>query len=136
MTLRNRYDLCRTLRTLAERQREALAERDYDALIGLLGEKRSAIERLAALTPVARDWAAARHAASDRERTEGEALLAETNRLLAEVSRVDADATEELTRQRDATRNDLSEINAAGRVHSAYRDALAPATHRSLDVDR
>ncbi|HEX6984968.1 MAG TPA: hypothetical protein VF170_06305, partial [Planctomycetaceae bacterium] len=62
--------------------------------------------------------------------------LAATNRLLAEATAAERDAVEELARQRDETSRELSEINAAGRVHSAYRDALAPVTHRSLDVDR
>jgi hypothetical protein len=136
VTLRTRRDLSRSLRELSARQREALEGQDYDALIGLLSEKRSVIDRLVMLTPSAHDWMAKRQTLPVSEREEGEALLSETNRLLAEINDAERVAVDELTSQRERTRSQLLEINAAGRVHSAYRDSLAPVTRRSLDVDR
>ena len=136
VALRTRRDLSRALQGLAARQREALGECDYDGLIEILGEKRTVIDRLISLTPVARDWAERRQRLGHAERAEGDALLAETNRTLAEVTNSERVAVDELTRHREGTRAQLLEINAAGQVHSAYRDSLAPSTRRSLDVDR
>ncbi|MBA3312039.1 MAG: hypothetical protein H0T47_01930 [Planctomycetaceae bacterium] len=134
--LRERRDLCRTLLELSDRQRAALAERRYDDLIVLLGEKRTLLDRLAVLSSAARNWAAERVFLSAADRAAGEELLVEGNGMLGEAERDEQQDIAELTDQRDATQAELLEISSAGRVHSAYRDALAPATHRSLDVDR
>ena len=135
-TLRTRRDLSRSLRELSQRQTEALSLRDYDALIQVVSEKRSVIDRISTLTPAAREWLDGRHTLSAGEREAGEALMAEANQLLADIGSLESSAIEELARQRDETRRELLEINSAGRVHSAYRDSLAPITRRSLDVDR
>lgn len=134
--IRARRDLCRALQGLSERQRNALAEQNYDELIALLGEKRSLLEQLAACSSVARNWAAERVFVSPEDRAEGEALLREANQLLADAAQREQQDVAELTLQRDSTQAALNEIASAGRVHTAYRDALAPVTHRSLDVDR
>jgi hypothetical protein len=136
IALRTRRDLSRSLRDLSARQGEALDQCDYDELIEILGEKRSVIDRLVTLTPAARDWSERRRRVGEAERAEGDALVAETNRTLAEVTDAERSAAEELTRQRESTRTRIQEINAAGQVHSAYRDTIAPSTRRSLDVDR
>lgn len=134
--LRERRDLVADVAALSDRQREALSARDYDALIEVLGQKQAALERLAGQTPAARDWLRDRASRPTAERSEGDTLLAETNELLAEAAAAEQAAVAELTDQRDAAQRELHEIAAAGRVHAAYRDALAPVTHRSLDVDR
>lgn len=136
MSLRERRDLCRALKDLAGRQREALAARDYDGLIELLGERKALLGRLASLGPSLGEWAASRDSLADSERAEGDRLWAEARSLLAELARAEHEAVAELTSQRDATQAELREIAAAGRVNAAYRDSLAPVTHRSLDVDR
>jgi flagellar biosynthesis/type III secretory pathway chaperone len=134
--MRTRRDLCRALQTLSEKQRTALTEQNYDELIILLGEKRTLLEQLAAYSSVATNWAAERVFLSPEDRAEGEALLNEANRLLADAAQREQHDVVELTQQRDATQTALNEIASSGRVHTAYRDALAPVTHRSLDVDR
>ena len=133
--LRDRRDLCRTLRVLADRQREALVAEDYDALLAVLAEKQRLLDRLPAANAAARDWSTARAGVAEPDRSEGDALAAEGGRLLAELLRIEEESVADLTARRDATRDELRDLNAAGRVHSAYRDALAPVTHRSLDVD-
>lgn len=134
--MRARRDLCRALQTLSDRQRAALSQQNYDDLIALLGEKQVLLEQLAGCSAVVHNWAAERVFLSAADRAEGEALLKEANQLLADAARREQDDVAELTQQRDSTQAALSEIASAGRVHTAYRDALAPATHRSLDVDR
>jgi hypothetical protein len=136
VSLRTRRDLCHSLQALSGRQSDALAQRDYDGLIELLGEKRSVIDRIAALTGSVREWSENRSRLPAAERLEGEALVSEMERLLEALGASEQAAVEELAKQRDATRGELLEINSAGRVHSAYRDTLAPATRRSLDVNR
>lgn len=134
--LRERRDLCRTLRDLAGRQREALAARDYDVLIELLGERKALLARLARSSPSICDWMASRDSLAASERAEGDRLWVEARSLLGDLARAEQEAIAELTAQRDATQAELREIAAAGRVNAAYRDSLAPVTHRSLDVDR
>lgn len=134
--LRERRDLSCRLAELSERQRLALGDRDYESLIGILSEKQTLLERLAVLSAAARNWSAERVFVSPGERAEGEALLNEGTRLLGEAARLETDDIAELTAQRNAAQAALQEISSAGQVHSAYRDALAPATHRSLDVGR
>lgn len=134
--MRARRDLCRTLQTLSERQRDALAEQNYDELIAVLNEKRSLLEQLAGHSAAARNWPAESVFLSAEDRAAGEALLGEANQLIADAARREQEDVAELTQQRDSTQAALNEIASAGRVHTAYRDALAPVTHRSLDVDR
>lgn len=134
--LRERRDLCRALQALAVRQRETLETRDYDALIACLGERKTLLGRLAAVTPGPGDWADSREGLPAAMRAEGDALWAETRSLLAGLAEAETLAIAELTSQRDATQAELREIASAGRVNAAYRDSLAPVTHRSLDVGR
>lgn len=134
--LRERRDLCRSLKSLAEGQRTALADGDYDLLIRILGERRGLLDRLSAATAASRDWPASRGLLSEAERREGDSLWAETRLLLGDLARAEQEAVAELTARRDATRDELRDLSSAGRVNAAYRDSLAPVTHRSLDVDR
>lgn len=134
--LRDRRDLCRTLGELSKRQHEALAGRDYDALIEVLHEKGALLDRLAHLTQSVRDWSAVRETVPATERSVADELIAEANHLLLQAADAEHEAVNELKTHRDATQQELREISAAGQVHTAYRDSLAPATHRSLDVDR
>ena len=134
--MRARRDLCHALLALSDRQRNSLADQNYDELIALLGEKRSLLEQLAAHSAVVRNWSAERVFLSAEDRSQGEAFLIEANQLLADAARREQEDVAELTQQRDSTQAALNEIASAGRVHTAYRDSLAPTTHRSLDVDR
>ena len=134
--LYERRDLCRSLAELSAQQRRALTERDYDALIRIAGEKGKVLDRLAALAPPVRDAVDKGESLSSEERDGANLLLDESNRLLESAAEAERDAIAELVELRDATQQELREIAAAGKVHSAYRDALAPVTHRSLDIDR
>ena len=136
VSLQKRRNICRTLHELAGRQREALAAEDYDALISILGERKGLLEDLAATGGTVRTWAADREGLPDRQRAEGDALWEETRLLLASLAESEREAIGELASRRDATQAELRDLASAGRVNSAYRDSLAPVTHRSLDVGR
>jgi len=136
VALRERRDLCRSLKSVAESQREALAGEDYESLIRVLGERRVLLDRLAAAATASRDWPTTRTLLPEAERIEGDALWNETRTLLGELARAEQEAITDLTARRDATREELRDIASAGRANAAYRDSLAPVTHRSLDVDR
>ncbi len=136
VTLRQRRDLCRALHELSGRQRETLAAGDYDGLIAILEERKTLLARLGELATSAVGWSMTRVHASEPERSEGDVLWDETRSLLAALAKSEHEAIGELTARRDATRNELRELTSAGRVNAAYRDSLAPVTHRALDVDR
>lgn len=132
--LRVRKELCCSLRTLATDQAQALSERDYDRLIAVLAEKSRLLDRLGQLTEPVREYSSS-HLDPD-ERAAANTLMADANLILMELADAEHQAVAELLSQRAVTERELREIAAAGQVHSAYRDSLAPVTHRSLDVDR
>ena len=45
-------------------------------------------------------------------------------------------STESLARRRDQTAAELRTVASGSRVNQAYRDSLAPVTHRHLDTDQ
>lgn len=126
--LLDRLDVCHALRSCGERQAAALADRDYDALLAVLSEKRRLLDRLPRT-------AAASPGLSEADRAASSAIVDEAGRLLAELARDEDADMALLLRQRNETRDALRELTDAGRVHAAYRDALGPSTHRSLDID-
>jgi hypothetical protein len=65
-----------------------------------------------------------------------EAALAESETLLAELLEHERESTTVLARRRDETRRQLQNIASGGQANEAYRDTLAPATSRHLDVDQ
>lgn len=134
--LRERRDLCRELHRLTDEEQCSISQSDYDALIEILAQKRSVVERLLESSPVAREWPKAHASFSVDDRAEGERLLAESRQLLARIAESETHAINALMEQRDSTQRQLSEIASSGQANVAYRDALAPATHRSLDISQ
>ena len=79
-------------------------------------------------------WRRCRESAGADTREICEQLLAEAESTLAELLNEETASTDELIVRRDATQCELQELSKNSRVHEAYRSALAPATHRHLDV--
>lgn len=113
---------------------------DYTRLLSLLGSKQRVIGRLeeiGKLHPRLWDaWRTARTQLPPVERATCERLLAETEALLAELLEHERVGTEQLARRRDHTQLELQDVTTGSQAQSAYRDSLAPATHRHLDIDQ
>jgi hypothetical protein len=113
---------------------------DYSQLLRLLGGKQQIISRLegiASRSPQLWDkWRSERQRLAPGARETCEQTLAETESLLAELLEHERIATETLARRRDQTAQQLAAVAGGSRVNQAYRDCLAPVTHRHLDLDQ
>jgi hypothetical protein len=117
----------------------ALVEADDHAqLLTLLGAKQRIIGRLEELgqrrPDMWQEWRRDRDRLLPDARRSCEETLAETETLLAELLENERVSTETLARRRDATQRELRSVMHGSRVNQEYRDSLAPATHRHLDV--
>lgn len=113
---------------------------DYSQLLRLLGGKQQIINRLEAISirePQLWDkWRRERERIAPGARQDCEQTLAETESLLAELLEHERIATETLAHRRDQTARQLAAVAGGSRVNQAYRDCLAPVTHRHLDLDQ
>ncbi len=125
---------------LSQRQLGLVEADDYTQLLGLLGGKQQIIGRLEALGRIRPalwdDWRAERERLAPPARTACEETLAQTETLLARLLEHERISTEALARRRDQTARELRTLAAGSRVNQAYRDSLAPVTHRHLDRDQ
>lgn len=135
---RARRDGYRALCDLSRRQHALIAADEYTDLLSVLGTKQAILQRLEELNrrfpDLRRQWQSSRAALPEVQRTECEHLLAETETCLAELLEAEQASTEFLTSRRDATRRELQAIARGSQAHEAYRDHLAPVTHRHLDL--
>lgn len=139
-TFRARKQLCAALLELSRRQRALIDADDYTQLLVVLGQKQRILGRLEELKGREPDllerWQAERDGLESTTRAECDQALAETETILADLAEEENDATQHLAQRRDETRRELEALAQGSEVHDAYRDSLAPATHRHLDVDR
>ncbi len=137
--LRQRRDLCRDLLAFSQRQDELISAADYSGLLTLLGEKQDVLERFARLKrdhhAVWNDWRSVRDGLDESTRACCESLLSETESDLATLLAREDASTKRLSAKRDSTRLELVDLDDGSRVNVAYRDALAPSTHRHLNLD-
>lgn len=138
--LQARRQHCRNLLELSRRQRNLIDASDYSQLLSILGQKQRLLGRLDELNKEHPDlksqWKLIRTTADAEWRDDCEHVLAETESILAELIEEESQSTEHLSRKRDATQRELQSVSQGARVHDAYRDSLAPSTHRHLDLDR
>lgn len=137
--LKERRDYCRELLKLSRTQRRLIDLDNYGALLDVLGRKQRILGSLDTLSrrhpQLKQAWRAERESLDSGLREDCEHVLAETEALFAELLEEETGSTEHLTQRRDATRKQLQAVSQGPHVHAAYRDSMAPATHRHLDVD-
>lgn len=137
---RDRRDLCRELLDLSRRQERLIEQDDYSSLLTVLSSKQRLLGRLDEIKCRHPDllarWRAERDFLDPQFRVECEGWLAEAEASVAALIEEEQHSAEALTIRRDAARRQLEAIAQGSRVHHAYRDNLAPVTHRHLDVDR
>ena len=135
---RTRRECSAALLEQSRRQRTLIRSENYEQLLEVLGEKQALLNRLGAIgnqhPDLIAQWRRYREAAGEETRQTCEQLLAEAETMLAELLNEETASTDELIVRRDSTQRDLHDLAQSGRVHEAYRSALAPATHRHLDV--
>lgn len=125
---------------LSRQQQTLIAGEDYTRLLVVLSQKQRLIGRLEELgvrQPELREcWLAVRDTISAEERGSCERTLADTEVLMKQFLELEGQSTATLQEQRDTTRDRLQAMTQGGHLHDAYRDSLAPDTHRYLDVNQ
>lgn len=132
-------DRCRALLELSKRQSRLIAQDDYTELLDVLHRKQSLLADMDTLkaehaAALAR-WRVERDTLDARSRADCDALLGETESLIARLVETERTCTESLSSRRDATRSELQTVSTGSNVNDAYRDSLATSTHRHLDLD-
>ena len=139
-TLISRRDLCRALLQQSQRQRSLIAADDYTQILEVIARKQNLLEQWDELRRRQPDlggvWRRRRPHLPAGVREECERLLAEIETLYTQLLKEEQDSTDFLTERRDSAQRRLQEISNGARVHQAYRDGLAPSTHRHLNVDQ
>jgi len=139
-TLKKRRAHCAELLDLSGKQAELVESSDYTQLLEVLGRKQRVLGRLDELKQrqpdLAEQWRVARNTAPQEWCDDGEHVIAETEAILAELIEQETQSTERLTRRRDSAQKDLQAISNGSRAHEAYRDGMAPATHRALNINQ
>jgi hypothetical protein len=138
--LKHRRTHCRELLDLSRRQNRVIDMSDYSSLLGILGQKQRILGRLDELKrrypDLGRQWASLRETGQPDVRRDCEAIISETEAILAELVQTEKDGAEELSQRRDATRKQLESIAQGVHINETYRDNIAPFSHRFLDLNR
>jgi len=133
-----RHDQSRILLSLSEQQHHAINQNQLDDLLSILGRKQRVLDAMGIISqqkPQLWDsWKKERDDLSEHTRRHCDRLLDETENLLAKLIDQEQQGTETLTQKRDETKNQLEQISQSVQANNAYRDNLAPATHRHLDI--
>jgi len=116
-----------------------IAEDDYPRLLDLLARKQRLLGRLDAakpsLTTLKEQWLSLRDVLDPDVRRNCEQILDDLDEMFRRLLDEERSGISELTDRRDETQRQLQAVSDGTRVHAAYRDSLAPATHRHLDID-
>ena len=139
-TFKDRRQCFADLLQMSRNQLGLVETDDYSQLLRVLGGKQQIIGRLEAISGrlprLWDDWRCERERLAPQARQICEQTLADTEALLAELLEQERIATETLARRRDQTARQLAAVAGGSRVNQAYRDCLAPVTHRLLDLDQ
>ena len=139
-TFKDRRQCFADLLSISRSQLGLVKTDDYPQLLRLLGGKQQIISRLEAISNrnprLWDEWRGQRQHLAPATRAICEETLAATESLLAELLEQEHIATETLARRRDQTAHQLAAVAGGSRANQAYRDCLAPDTHRHLDLDQ
>lgn len=137
---KTRREYCRALLELSQGQSELILADDYSELLALLGRKQQILERMDEYgrrhVRLWQRWSEQRNELDRCARDECEAVLAQTEELLAELYRHEQSCTEDLARRRDKTRLKLESLSQGVRAHAAYHDDRLEFRRHRLDVDQ
>ncbi len=125
---------CRALLELSQRQSELISGDDYAELSQVLHSKQSLLEHLGKLSveqaSLRNAWSNQRTILPVADRQRCDAVLSETERLLATLLSVEQTSTALLTSRRDATQRELQGLSAGRQTRQAYQPGLPAAVSR------
>jgi hypothetical protein len=136
----SRRDHLQELLKLSRTQQELISRDDYTGLLVVLGQKQLILGSLDEIKTrhleMFAKWKTVREDLDTETRIDCEHVLAETEAVLAELIQEEESSTQNIVRRRDEAHGELLALSHGSRVNHAYRDALAPTTHRHLDVNQ
>lgn len=140
--LEQRRDTCRQLLELSYAQLQHIRAQDYTSLLLLLTEKQNVLARHDGLSQQFSNarlqewWEESRDTLEPVWQQKCRSAIQDTEQILEQLLAHEQQCTDLLTQHRNSTYDQLQAISHGNRVHDAYRDNLAPRTHRHLNVDQ
>jgi hypothetical protein len=138
--LQHRRKHFRELLELSRRQHQHIDAADYTQLMSTLALKQRILGRLdeakRRYPELTRQWTALRESGLPGVRQECEALLAETETILAELMASEKEGTERLTERREETRRQLEAVSQGVHINQVYADTAPALNHRFLNTNR
>ncbi|GAB4135797.1 MAG: hypothetical protein Tsb009_02470 [Planctomycetaceae bacterium] len=131
-------DLCKQLLECSQSQRPLIQADQYAQLLDVIARKQRLLDEWETMKSkhhpsLSQSWQEQRLKLDSDVRANCERLLKEIETLYEQLLNEEQLSTESLTTRRNQTQAQLREISKGTDVHRAYRDHLAPATHRHLD---
>lgn len=137
-TFRRQHQLCARLLECSRLQMTLIVDENYTDLLDVISRKQRLIEQWDELKKRHPDlvqiWRDRRPHLATTERNACEKLIEGIQSLYETLLDEERESTEELTRRRDTAKGQLQNISNGAQTHQAYRDHLAPTTHRHLDI--
>lgn len=135
-----RLDYAKALLALSLQQQELIDQDDYTGLLDVLGKKQRLLGQLdqykKQLPALWEKWKTDREQMDQAQREACEQVLSESEAVLAQLLQNEDNSTQCMIDRRDQTAQQIQSLNQGERVGEAYRDSLAPVTHRYLNIDQ
>jgi hypothetical protein len=138
--LRRQCDLHRGLQRMAARQRRLVHEDDPGSLLSLLNDRRALTESLLEvgrqLAPVRENWPAVRESLAPADRAEADDIIAEIDRLLAQVIDSDEEDARLLSTRKAQVAGEMTSLRADRQAAAAYAATSRAAGSGGARLDR
>ncbi|QDT98327.1 hypothetical protein V144x_38130 [Gimesia aquarii] len=135
-----RLEYSKRLLKLSFEQQNLIDQDDYSGLLDVLGQKQRLFGQLDQYTrqlpKLWEKWRSERDLLSADQREVCEQILRESEEVLAKLLKNEDTSTQCMVDRRDRTNHQIQSLNQGERVGEAYRDSLAPVTHRHLNIDQ
>ncbi|HCO25528.1 MAG: hypothetical protein CME31_02365 [Gimesia sp.] len=135
-----RLEYSRALLTLSLQQQELIKDDDYSSLLDVLGKKQRLLGQLDQYTKqlprLWEQWQQDRDQLPPEQRATCEQILSDSEAVLAQLLKNEDTSTQSMVDRRDRTKQQIQSLNQGAKVGEAYRDSLAPSTHRHLNIDQ
>lgn len=135
-----RLEYSKALLKLSFQQQALIDQDDYSGLLDVLGKKQRLLGQLDQYTKklptLWKRWKGDRDLLSLEQRETCEEILSESEAVLSTLLENEDMSTKSMVDRRDRTKQQVQSLNQGEKVGEAYRDSLAPATHRHLNIDQ
>jgi cell division FtsZ-interacting protein ZapD len=131
---RLRQACCRALLDLSKRQAALIAQHDYAELLDILKSKQALLDHLGQMAreqaTLQTEWSIERGRIPSADRERCDAVLSETESLLANLIAEEQSSSTLLVSQRNATQRELLSLSAGIQAQQAYQSRSQPVASR------